>query len=46
MICASIVAEAAQNLGFVQSAPHTTPVARVDEVHAARAPVLRWPVPE
>jgi glycine dehydrogenase subunit 2 len=26
----------------VQSAPHETPVRRVDEVQAARHPVLRW----
>ena len=46
LICASIVAEAEQDLSFVQGAPHATPVGRVDEVHAARAPVLRWPVPQ
>ena len=27
---------------LVQSAPHTTPVGRLDEVRAARKPVLRW----
>jgi glycine dehydrogenase subunit 2 len=41
-VCAAIVAEAEQDLAFVQSAPHNTPVERVDEVGAARRPVLRW----
>ena len=41
-VCAAIVAEAEQDLAFVQSAPHNTPVQRVDEVGAARHPVLRW----
>jgi glycine dehydrogenase subunit 2 len=41
-ICAAIVAEAERDLEFVQSAPHETPVERVDEVGAARHPVLRW----
>jgi glycine dehydrogenase subunit 2 len=41
-ICAAIVAEAERDLAFVQSAPHETPVERVDEVRAARHPVLRW----
>lgn len=27
---------------LVRSAPHTTPVSRLDEVRAARKPVLRW----
>lgn len=27
---------------MVQSAPHTTPVRRLDEVQAARSPILRW----
>lgn len=37
-----IVDEAERDLAFVQSAPHETPVERVDEVEAARRPVLRW----
>src|ERR1700676_1187237 len=41
-VCAAIVAEAERDLEFVQSAPHNTPVERVDEVGAARRPVLRW----
>jgi glycine dehydrogenase subunit 2 len=41
-VCAAIVAEAEGDLGFVQGAPHNTPVERVDEVAAARTPVLRW----
>jgi glycine dehydrogenase subunit 2 len=44
-VCAAIVAEAEQDLAFVQSAPHETPVRRVDEVHAARHPILRWTPP-
>jgi len=34
--------DAERNLAFVQAAPHETPVSRVDEVLAARHPVLRW----
>ena len=45
-ICASILDEAARDLSFVQAAPHATPVERVDEVGAARHPVLRWKAPE
>jgi len=41
-ICAAIVAEAERDLEFVRAAPHQTPVQRVDEVRAARHPVLRW----
>jgi glycine dehydrogenase subunit 2 len=41
-VCAAIVAEAERDLAFVQGAPHNTPVERVDEVAAARRPVLRW----
>ena len=40
--CAAIVAEAERDLGAVQSAPHAAPVGRVDEVLAARRPILRW----
>ena len=41
-ICAAIVAEAEADLGRLQAAPHHAPVGRVDEVAAARRPVLRW----
>ena len=41
-VCAVIVAEAEKDLDYVRSAPHETPVSRVDEVGAARRPVLRW----
>jgi glycine dehydrogenase subunit 2 len=41
-ICAEIVDEAERDLAFVQNAPHLTPVSRVDEVRAARHPILRW----
>jgi len=41
-VCAAIVAEAAEDLAFVQAAPHNAPVERVDEVLAARKPHLRW----
>ena len=34
--------EIADEPGLVQSAPHTTPVARLDEAQAARRPNLRW----
>ena len=40
--CAAIVAEAEHDLAAVQSAPHQAPVGRVDEVLAARRPILRW----
>ena len=42
-ICARIVDEAERDLAFVQASPHLAPVERVDEVLAARRPVLRWP---
>ena len=41
-ICARILEEAEADLDQVQAAPHTTPVGRVDEVGAARRPILRW----
>jgi glycine dehydrogenase subunit 2 len=40
--CAQIVDEARRDLAYVQAAPHNAPVERVDEVLAARHPVLRW----
>jgi glycine dehydrogenase subunit 2 len=38
----SIAAEAEENPELVLHAPHTTRVSRLDEVRAARKPVLRW----
>ena len=38
----SIAEEAATNPELVKTAPHTTRVRRLDEVGAARKPVLRW----
>ncbi len=37
-----IMDEAKTNPAMVQTAPHTTPVRRLDEVTAARNPILRW----
>ncbi|TFG58450.1 MAG: aminomethyl-transferring glycine dehydrogenase subunit GcvPB, partial [Spirochaetales bacterium] len=41
-IIREICSEAGENAEMVQSAPWTTPVRRIDEVRAARNPVLRW----
>jgi glycine dehydrogenase subunit 2 len=38
----AIAQEAEQDPDFVKGAPYTTPVRRLDEVRAARTPVLRW----
>jgi glycine dehydrogenase subunit 2 len=38
----SIAEEAATNPDLVKTAPHSTRVGRLDEVGAARKPVLRW----
>jgi glycine dehydrogenase subunit 2 len=38
----SIAREAEENPDLVKSAPHSTRVSRLDEVQAARKPVLRW----
>jgi len=38
----AIAEEAEHNPDLVCGAPHTTPVARLDEVEAARKPILRW----
>jgi len=38
----SIAKEAAEKPELVKTAPHTTRVRRLDEVGAARKPVLRW----
>jgi glycine dehydrogenase subunit 2 len=38
----AIAEEAAQNPELVKTAPHSTRVGRLDEVGAARKPILRW----
>jgi len=38
----AIAQEVQENPQLVKSAPHTTPVSRLDEARAARKPVLRW----
>jgi glycine dehydrogenase subunit 2 len=38
----AIANEAATNPQIVKTAPHSTRVGRLDEVAAARKPVLRW----
>jgi glycine dehydrogenase subunit 2 len=38
----AIAEEAEQDPDAVKAAPYTTPVRRLDEVRAARTPVLRW----
>jgi glycine dehydrogenase subunit 2 len=38
----SIAQEAKENPDIVKTAPHSTPVRRLDEARAARKPVLRW----
>jgi glycine dehydrogenase subunit 2 len=38
----AIAREARENPELVKGAPYTTPVQRLDEVRAARQPVLRW----
>jgi glycine dehydrogenase subunit 2 len=38
----SIAQEAATNPELVRTAPHTTRIRRLDEVGAARKPILRW----
>jgi glycine dehydrogenase subunit 2 len=38
----AIAGEAERDPDLVTGAPHTTPVSRLDEVEAARRPVLRW----
>jgi glycine dehydrogenase subunit 2 len=38
----AIDAEAAENPDLLKQAPHSTIVGRLDEVAAARKPVLRW----
>jgi len=41
----AITREAKENPDLVRTAPHTTPVKRLDEVRAARQPDLRWKKP-
>ncbi|MGH7881018.1 MAG: aminomethyl-transferring glycine dehydrogenase subunit GcvPB, partial [Candidatus Binataceae bacterium] len=41
-----IYQEALADPETVKTAPHTTPVARVDEAAAARKPILRWTPPQ
>ncbi|MGI6667890.1 MAG: aminomethyl-transferring glycine dehydrogenase subunit GcvPB [Acetivibrionales bacterium] len=41
-ILAAIAAEAEQEPDVVRNAPHTAVVSRLDEVKAARTPVLKW----
>ena len=38
----NIAEEAPENPDLLHRAPHTTPITRLDEVRAARQPVLRW----
>jgi glycine dehydrogenase subunit 2 len=38
----AIAREAKEHPELVKSAPHSTPVKRLDEARAARRPVLRW----
>jgi glycine dehydrogenase subunit 2 len=38
----AIAREAKEEPDLVKSAPHSTPVGRLDEARAARKPVLRW----
>ena len=43
----AIAREAKENPELVKTAPHSTPVGRLDEARAARKPILRWdPAPE
>jgi len=41
----AIAKEAEERPELVRSAPHTTPVRRLDEARAARTPILRWKPP-
>jgi glycine dehydrogenase subunit 2 len=38
----AIARESQERPELVRSAPHTTPVRRLDEARAARQPILRW----
>ena len=37
-----ILAESEKNPEYLKGAPYNTPVSRMDEVQAARNPVLKW----
>ena len=39
----TIARESEENPDMVKSAPHTTPIGRVDEARAARELVVTWP---
>ena len=41
-VMGQILAEGRANAAFLQQAPHLLPISRVDEVAAARHPVLTW----
>jgi glycine dehydrogenase subunit 2 len=41
----SIAREVEENPELVKTAPHSTRVSRLDEVQAARKPILRWKPP-
>ena len=41
----SIAMEAESNAELVKTAPHSTRTSKVDEVTAARRPILRWKPP-
>ena len=38
----NIAKEAKENPEMLKTAPHNTPVGRLDEVRAARTPILKW----
>ena len=42
----SIIEEASKDPEKVRSAPHNTPVRRLDEVTAARTPIPKWKQPQ
>ncbi len=41
-VCEQIQREAREDPDLLRTAPHTTPVSRLDEAAAARRPDLRW----
>jgi glycine dehydrogenase subunit 2 len=41
-IMIKVLAEAKKDPAFVQGAPYSTPVTRLDEVFAAKQLILRW----
>jgi glycine dehydrogenase subunit 2 len=42
----AIAREAKENAALLKTAPHSTPVGRLDEARAARRPILRWEPPK